>query len=176
MLPQHRTMPYRGTKRTIKEMEGAARGPRGAQSLELRLALEDVIRYVKPKDKLSLIVAVYNWFLPRYHFVHDPDDVEQVKDPVRMLREIKLTGIVVGDCDDATTFLMACMRCLGIATKPVRVGFRPPTLAGVEGPFTHVYAVARDQQGTTVVLDPVAAKETTAMLGRVKQARGGFGR
>lgn len=174
-MPRHLTMPYKGTARTIKAMEELSSGPRGAQSLELRLALEDVIRYVYPKDRLSLLAAVYYWFLPRFHFVHDPDGSEQVKDPLRALREIQTTGVFVGDCDCATTFLVACLRALGIPCSPMKVGFKD-RVAGRDGPYTHVFCVAQDQHKRSIVLDPVAEEETRNMLGRVKQFRGGVRR
>jgi len=154
-------------------MEEVARGQRGALSLELRLAIEDIIRYVRPRDLLSLLAALYNWFDRHYHFVRDPRDVEQVKDPVRLLREIQEFGRAVGDCDDASTFFGGSTRTLGMDARLVRVGFRDPTpgqqLGDETGRYTHVLAVAHDQYGRPIVLDPVAGKRTPKMLKRVRQ-------
>jgi len=165
--------PYGGTSRTVEAMDQLARGERGALALELRLAIEDVIRYVRPRDQLSLLAAVYNWFDRRYHFVKDPRDVEQVKDPVRLLREIRRFGRAVGDCDDASTFFGGAARTLGMDARLVRTGFRPTTprqqMGDETGRYTHVLAVAYDQYGRPIVLDAVAGKRTPKMLRRVKQ-------
>jgi hypothetical protein len=165
--------PYTGTKRTVEAMEQIARGERGALSLELRLAIEDIIRYVRPRDQLSLLAALYNWFDRHYHFVKDPRDVEQVKDPVRLLREIGRYGRAVGDCDDAATFIDGGARSLGMDSRLVRTGFRDPTpeqqMGSDKGRFTHVLAMSYDQYGRPIVIDPVAGRRTPKMLKRVKQ-------
>lgn len=154
-------------------MESVARGSRGALSLELRLAIEDVIRYVRPRDQLSLLAALYNWFDRHYHFVKDPRDVEQVKDPVRLLREIQQYGKAVGDCDDASTFMDGSTRALGMDSRLARVGFRDPSpaqqMGDERGRYTHVLAVSYDQHGRPIVLDPVAGRRTPKMLKRVRQ-------
>jgi transglutaminase-like putative cysteine protease len=168
--PPFTTQPYRGTANTVDNMVRLAMGPRGGASPELRLFLEDLIRRVRPRDKLSLMATVYTWFMARYHYVWDPVDNEYVKDPMRVLEEVQEHGIFVGDCDDAATFLTACLRCLGIPARPMRVGFKAPPNGRSEGPYTHVLCVAKDQYKRTVVLDPVAHHRTQSMLGRIKQA------
>lgn len=168
--PPFKSLPYRGTSDTVANMMRLAMGPRGGASAELRLFLEDQIRRVRPRDKLSLMATVYNWFMARYHYVWDPIDNEYVKDPLRVLEEVQQHGIFVGDCDDATTFLVACLRCLGIDAKPMRVGFKPADPRQRDGAYTHVLCAARDQYKRLVVLDPVAHHRTDSMLGRVKQA------
>lgn len=166
-------MPYRGTGDTVEHMEALARGARGELSVELRLALEDIIRHVRPRDQLSLLAALYNWFDRHYHFVKDPKSREQVKDPVRILTEILRRGRAVGDCDDASTFLTAASRALGNESRLVRTGFRDPTpeqLMGSEkGRYSHVLSVSYDQYGRPIVTDPVAGRRTPKMLGRVRQ-------
>lgn len=170
---EYTTEPYGGTSRTVEAMERLARGRRGALALALRLAIEDVIRYVRPRDQLSMLAAIYNWFDRRYHFVRDPRDVEQVKDPLRLLHEIRKYGRAIGDCDDASTFLDGSVRTVGIDSRIVRTGFREPTQAqemGDErGRYSHVLAVGYDQHGRPIVIDPVAGKRTPKMLRRVKQ-------
>ena len=162
--------PYRDTDRTIAVMERAASGDRGEQAIALRLVIEDIIRYIPARDQLSQIAAIYNWFDAHYTFVPDPFKIEYVKDPMRMLAEIAHRGRCVGDCDDASTFLLAAPRTIGIHTRPVRAGFRQP-LGGLQPSLTHVLAVARDQHGHGIVLDPVAGLRTREMLGRVTRTK-----
>lgn len=168
--PAYTLEPYQSTDRTIEVMEYTAGGERGEQAIPLRLAVEDVIRRVPPRDKLSQIAAIYHWFTKRYTFVPDPIKVEYVKDPMRLLEEIVNKGRCLGDCDDASTFLAAAPRTIGIQTTFVRTGFRRSN--GFSAPsLTHVLAVARDQHGHPIVMDPVAGIHTRQMLGRVTRKK-----
>lgn len=167
----HTTMPYGGTDRTIAEMYRLAGGQRGELSLELRTVVEDIVRHIKPRDKLSQIAALYYWFDARYHFVPDPTEVELVRDPEKVLEDIRTHGRFAGDCDDAATFLAAALRTINIQMKIVRVAFRRPTAGRPEGPYTHVLTKALDQYGRWIPLDPVAGQRITGMVGRVKQVR-----
>jgi len=162
-------MPYGGTGRTVEEMLVLATGDRGSRSLELRLALEDLVRHLAPRDQLSQMAAVYYYLDRHWHFFKDPKRVEQVKDPVRMLEEIRQHGRALGDCDDATTFLTGSNEALGITADIVRTGFTPLPLGAVKGRFTHVLSVGYDQYGRPVVLDPVAGPRVRRMLARVRQ-------
>lgn len=158
-----------------------ADGKRGAQSVRVRMAVEDIVRHVHPRDTLSQLAAIYYWYMAHHHYMKDPVPAEMVKDPQRVFEEVEKSGLFLGDCDDAATFLTGASRSIGIKAVPVRVGFRKPravTLGSVRGrpvratlptPFTHVLAVARDQYGRTVVLDPVAGSSTDRMLRRTKR-------
>jgi transglutaminase-like putative cysteine protease len=163
-------------------MLALADGRRGAQSLELRQTIERIIRDIEPRDKLSQLAAIYNWFNKRFVYVHDPVPSELVCDPLRVLEQISETGKFLGDCDDAATFLVGSARSIGIRAAPIRVGFRKPrtvTLGTysdgrprrvtINTPFTHVLAVARDQYGQVIAVDPVAGKRTYRMLRRTKR-------
>lgn len=163
---QYRQVPYRGTRFTITQMEALAAGNRGELSYPVRHAVEDAIRYVRPRDQLSQIAALYQWFIGRFHFYKDPKLAEQVKDPERLAEEIMKYGIAVGDCDCASTFLLAAPRTIGIRTKPVRVGFKRGKRGRKPG-FSHVFVIAYDQKNRPIVIDPVAGKRTLSMLGKV---------
>jgi transglutaminase-like putative cysteine protease len=163
--------PYKGTDVTIQRMWRLIKSPRGELSLKLRLKVEDIIRGINTRDRLSQIAAIYNWFDKHYTFVNDPIEVELIKDPERILEEIEKTGRVLGDCDDASTFLAAAVRSIGIPATLIRVGFHKKPLGKSEGPYTHVYTRTVDQYNRPITLDPVAGKRTPSMLGRIKQIK-----
>jgi len=174
-LPAHTISPYSGTQRTVDAMLKLADGPRGAQSLRLRQLVESIIRDIDPRDKLSQLAAIYHWYEAHHTYTYDPIPTELVRDPVRVLEDIEENGRFLGDCDDAATFITGASRSIGIRAYPVRVGFRKPMtyqLGGVSvkgpAPYSHVLAVAHDQYGRTVVIDPVAGDRTWKMLRRTK--------
>jgi hypothetical protein len=185
-------MKYRGTPQTVREMFRIADGERGQKSFALRERVEDIIRYVRPRDYWSEILAVYYWTCgPQFRYTRDPRKVEQVKDPLRILWEIDNYGSTLIDCDEFATFLRASIGSIGGRSRIVTVGFRPtngkspnPRLfedpafrlmssphPRLPGPFTHVFAQAAKGSGGWVTVDPVAGPRTPRMHQRVKQYR-----
>lgn len=172
IIPAHKTTPYLSTTDTVRKMDQLASGPRGELSSKVRLTVENVIREVEPKDRLSQMAALYDWLTAHWSYVNDPIEVELVKDPERILEEVERHGRALGDCDDASTFLVAACRTIGIPATFTRVGFDARQLGDS---YSHVYAVATDQYGRQVVLDPVAGPRTSEMLGRTKKSIEGLG-
>jgi len=168
-VPSHLSEPYSDTTGTVARMMELARGPRGELSLRLRMTVEGIVRYVQPRDRLSQLAAIYDWFDKHFRYVNDPLGVELVKDPERLLEEIAEHGVAVGDCDDASTFLYAAPRTIGIPTEFTRANFK----AGQS--YSHVFAMAQDQHGRWIVLDPVAGPKTGEMIGRIKSMALGLG-
>jgi len=166
--PPARTLRYRNTDDTIRRMYELIEGPRGELSLELRYAVEGIVRGIRARDRLSQLVAIYNWFDARYTFVNDPRQVELVRDPLAILEDIKQHGRFLGDCDCASTFLGAAPRTIGIPTKLARAGFRRIPPNQLRGRYSHVLVTAPDQFRRKIVLDPVAGQKTGEMLGRVR--------
>lgn len=149
-------MPYRGTRQTIDEMR---RLVLAAQTeWPLRRIVERVCRWIRPKDYLSELAALYHFVCWRIRYQRDPVTVELVKTPLATLE----TG--VGDCDDIATLLAALVLLCGSQARFVTVGFRP------SGPFTHVFTEGLDPKSRRwVMLDPVAGRHTTQMLRRVQR-------
>lgn len=183
---------YRGTPQTVVKMFEAADGDRGQRSFRLRERVEKVIRYLRPKDYWSEVLAVYYWACgPQFRYTRDPRKVELIKDPTRMLWEIDNYGATLVDCDEFTTFLRAALGTIGAKTRVVTVGFKPrgnkkpnPRLfedpvfnlissphPRLPGPFTHVFAQALKPGNIWVTVDPVAGPRTSNMHRRVKQYR-----
>ena len=181
-MPPHRHLPYTGTQRTVNEMLKMAKGIRGAQSLRVRRHTEMVLRHVAPRDTLSQLAALYYHYIARHNYFRDPTESELVKDPEAIIDEMEGTGTFLGDCDDASMYIIGTAQAAGIRALPMRVGFtrsrqvtlgRTPGRQGrvvrINAPYTHVLAVARDQYGRTVALDPVAGLRTHKMLRRTKR-------
>jgi hypothetical protein len=185
-------LPYRGTPQTVVKMIEVANGNRGQKSWVLREQVENIIRFIRPKDYWSEVLAIYYWTCgPQFRYTRDPRRVEQVKDPLRMLWEISNYGSTLGDCDDLAAFLMACIGAIGGRTRIVTVGFRPTNgktprngifddldirlvtspHPRLPGPFTHVFCQAVKPRGEWVTLDPVAGPRTGNMHRRAKQVR-----
>lgn len=187
-----KVMEYLGTPQTVKEMFRVADGDRGQKSFKLRESVEKIIRYVRPKDYWSEVLAIYYWACgPQFRYTRDPNKVEQIKDPLRMIEEIEKYGSTLIDCDEFATFLRAAIGAIGGETRIVTVGFRPtngiqpdPELFNdpafrlmtsphprLPGPFTHVFAQAEKPGKSWVTVDPVAGPRTDRMHRRVKQYR-----
>lgn len=183
---------YRGTPQTVVKMFEIADGDRGQRSFKIRERAEDVIRYVRPKDYWSEMLAIYYWACgPQFRYTRDPRKVEQIKDPMRMLWEIDRYGITLVDCDEYSTFLRSTIGSIGGKTRFATVGFRPKDSGKINqklfddpvfnlmtsshprlpGPFTHVFAQALKPGGIWVTIDPVAGPRTPKMHRRVKQFR-----
>ena len=179
--PPHRTIRYRGTGRTLTAMGQAAMGTRGAQSLGLRLAVEEIRRGVTQRDLLSQIAAIYYWYLAHQSYVRDPLPVELVRDPMAVIEAVQRHGRFLGDCDCAATFITGALGSIGIQARPIRVSFVKPRWVSQRGPlggtslklqhapYSHVLVEARDQRGQKVAVDPVAGLRTARMLRRTKR-------
>jgi transglutaminase-like putative cysteine protease len=184
---------YTGTPETVLHILRTAYGPNGAQSWAVRKWVEDVIRQVRPRDYWSEALAVYYYACsPRFRYTHDPQKVELIKSPEKMLNEVQARGATLGDCDDVTTFILSSLSVIGIpgrvATgafddvdpllapklgmeRPERFGFSLRGPATAHGPFSHVWAEGMRPDGVWVMLDPVAGPDSGQMRRRLKQIR-----
>lgn len=183
---------YTGTPETVKEMLRVAYGDNGAKSWRLRKFTEDLVKNIRARDYWSEALAVYYCACgPRFRYTHDPESVELVKSPDKMLMEIETRGVTLGDCDDLATFIIGALSTLGIPSRistgafevntdlwphlanerPEAFGFvmRGPGRAG--GPFSHVWAEGRRPDGVWVILDPVAGPDVKQMRRKLRQIR-----
>jgi transglutaminase-like putative cysteine protease len=183
---------YTGTPETVFEILRVAYGPHGAQSWKVRKFAEDVVKRVRSRDYWSEALALYYKTCgPAFRYTHDPQKVELVKSPEKMITEIEQRGVTLGDCDDLTSVLLALESVVGVpcrvgtgafelnkslwpamaGERPEKFGFkvRGPGFAG--GPFTHVWPEARMPTGQWVLIDPVAGPESKQMRRRLRQVR-----
>lgn len=140
-------------------MERLALGPRGEQSFVVRQFTEWVTRDVYPKDYLGEILAVRNIFLqpspvrpwaPMFRYMNDPRHVEWIKDPQRIVEEVRSQGSCTLDCDEIA--LLGATMCLqlGREVEFVGLGFQPRSL-------THVgFRVREPKSNRWIWVDPVA--------------------
>lgn len=162
--------PYVDTNDTVQRILSVVQGKHGELSVVVREQVEDIVRFVDQRNKTSQIAAIYNWFKPRFTYLYDPIQVELVKTPERIVKEIQEKGKVCGDCDDATSFFLAAFRVIGIQCQPVRVAFHAP-MGGTEGPYSHILVQALDQYGRHLIVDPVSSYKTPRMLGDARQVK-----
>lgn len=101
--------------------------------------------------------GVYAYVRDRVYFKRDPEGVERLQAPDAMLRSIRETGQVQGDCDDAAMLVAALIQAQGGTPVFVVVAMPSPTNPAR---FAHVFAgVMRDPSGeltraNVVPLDP----------------------
>lgn len=160
-VPPHTVGSYKDSSATVHAMDRMSRGLRGDQSLDVRLATEDAVRWVTPRDALSELAAIRNWVARRWAFLRDPLRAELVRDPQAMIEELREHGRARGDCDDVSLLIGTMPRTIGRRTCYVRMKWRRG------GDHTHISAAGIDQHGRTVVLDPVAGEQTPKALGTV---------
>jgi len=153
---------FSGSPDTLKAMVRAVHGPRGEQSILVRSVTEQIVSGLQPKDYLGEIRAVRNWVAENVRYLNDPLHVELIKDPQRIIEEVRDRGYGSGDCDD-----IACLECtmwlqLGRIAEFVVAGF------GAAGHYSHVFGRAKEpKSGQWIVGDPVAGTDERTMLERI---------
>lgn len=85
--------------------------------------------------------AIRAFLVEHVEFQYDPPDVELLRTPRAMLREIELHGVTEGDCDDVATLGAALGLAVGIPARFVLLSFTPA------GPYEHVYAELLTHRG-----------------------------
>lgn len=104
-----------------------------------------IISGVPEKDDRAIIERVFRWVRDSITYRSDPNDVETLRTPERLIRD------GYGDCDDKATLLSALLEALGYKTRFMVIGFAPDT-------FEHVYnEVLRGE--TWIALDSTEAVE-----------------
>ena len=80
---------------------------------------------VPEKDWRRRILTVFHFVRDRVRYTLDPNGVEYIASPQRMIT------ILEGDCDDKAAFLAALLEAIGIPTRFVAVGFDGAELSHV---------------------------------------------
>lgn len=159
-------LPYRGAPQTVAVIADGAL--KAQEHLPVRLLAEEITQGVANKDYLSEILAIYHWTLPPKHlrYVNDPRTVELVRQPHVIVDEIRAGRRPGLDCDDLVALICALLLAIGREVQIVTVALQHMFHAG-ERQYSHVYCRAREPRSRRwIVLDPVAAEDTSKMLRR----------
>lgn len=98
-------------------------------------------------DTLSRCRAVFDFVDKNIKYQIDPLQKQWIRTPARLWSDGE------GDCKSFSIFICSCLRCMGIPHL-----FRFAAYEGNSDP-THVYAVAIDESGKEIIVDPVYRDE-----------------
>ena len=85
----------------------------GAAHPALRAAAEEAVRGAPARRWDAEAQAVERWIRRRLRYTRDGFNVETLKTVPRMLAELQSTGVIMGDCDDASTLAAAMLLAVG---------------------------------------------------------------
>ena len=103
--------------------------------------------------------------------MNDPRTIELVRRPERVVAELISGKVPSLDCDDTTCLIAALALAMGREARVCTVAFRTSYYKG-EKQYSPVYCQVKEPRTSQwITLDPVAAEETRAMLGRVKEIK-----
>lgn len=104
----------------------------------------------QPKDHVRELVglsteekcqSVFNHLITHTYYKLDDDGYQYIKSPARLLSD------GCGDCKSFAMYICCCLHCLCVPHM-----FRFVNFDGSDQ-YTHVYAVALDEQGNEIILD-----------------------
>lgn len=96
--------------------------------------------------------SIFAYLVEHVRYQLDPVGDQYIKSPARILSD------GVGDCKSLTMFICCCLHCLGITHK-----FRFVNFDGSRQ-FSHVYAVAVDEDGKEIIMDACELDGTGAPI------------
>ena len=161
--------PFRGAEHTVALMRQYAL--EGQRDLSVRYLAEQAIQDIQSKDYLSEIAAIYYLLLGYFRYANDPRNVELVKRPGLLARQI-LDGFRPSiDCDDFITLYAAMALSVGREVRFATAAFQNAFYRG-QRQYSHVYLQVREPRTTAwIVIDPVAAEDTGTMLRRIRAVK-----
>lgn len=109
--------------------------------------VEDLAESMPGSDVKSVCKSIFDFVDQNIKYKMDPFQKQWIRTPARLWADRE------GDCKSYAIFICSCLRCRGIPHL-----FRFACYEGAEDP-THVYAVAIDETGKEVIVDPVYLDE-----------------
>lgn len=110
--------------------------------------VEDLACNMPGSDVKSVCKSIFDFVDQNIRYKMDPFQKQWIRTPARLWADRE------GDCKSFAIFICSCLRCRGISHL-----FRFACYEGNEEP-THVYAVALDEAGNEVIIDPVYRDES----------------
>ena len=110
--------------------------------------VEDLAENMPGSDVKSVCKSIFDFVDQNIRYKMDPFQKQWIRTPARLWSDRE------GDCKSFAIFICSCLRCRGISHL-----FRFACYEGNEEP-THVYAVALDEAGNEVIIDPVYRDES----------------
>lgn len=143
-----------GNRETLKAMSSLAAA--GSKSPLVIEAAQNAVRGTPERDDEVDFAAVLKDVRRRMRYTHDPLDAEVVKHPAFVVSRTNdpESSPEPMDCDDASTLCAAMLGALGYQTRFATVAADPSR----PREWSHVYVVARRNDGRWVALDPIVRK------------------
>ena len=158
--------PFKGAPQTVALIKRYAL--EAQRDPTVRLLAEEIIGGLRSKDYLSEIAAIYYYVLDHTRYTNDPRTVELVRRPERIIAELARGKTPSLDCDDLCVLQAALLLSLGREVRVITIAFQNQQYRG-EIQYSHVYLQVKEPRTSKwIVLDPVAAEETKAMLKKGK--------
>lgn len=122
-------------------------------SATIRLRAESILGPVSEKDEEGEIGAIYDYVVSVLHYIDDPADIELLKNPILIDKDVSEKGYFMGDCDDASGYLAALLKSVGYQVQLVIV--TPDRAHGFD--YRHIFVrVWQPREGAWLALDPTA--------------------
>lgn len=160
VLDQPLSKGFEGIRKTVLPMAVLIKaGSKSEQVRELAKKLTAGAR-----SELEKIIRIFNWIKSHIRYTPDPDDIEQLKTPTRMLTEISQQGHARGDCDDYTILFNSVLEAAGIRTR-----IKVLNTAGYRN-FNHVVPEAQHSKGWIMLDATLPDGRPGRLLGKVKRS------
>lgn len=118
-----------------------------AQTSQLaHAAVQEALVSTPEKNPGAEAAALLGWLRERYRYLQDPVEVELVRDPRYLLRQIERQGFFMGDCDDAAVLLATLLETAGYPTRFIVQGESGES-------FSHVLVETELRPGQWVAAD-----------------------
>ncbi len=142
-----------GIYQSVSALRGLINDSLRDPNAAVRMRAESILGPIAEKDEDGEIGAIYDFVTTALHYVDDPSDIELLKNPILIDKEVSETGAFMGDCDDASGYLAALLKSVGYQVNLVIV--TPDRAEGFD--FRHIFVrVWKPREGVWLALDPTA--------------------
>lgn len=133
----------KGNLATLKQMQKVAR-LRSGHPLVRQLAKQIQLGYKIPSHHYEREArAIGDYVQKNVRYIRDADRIEQVHDPVLMIKDI-MKGRAQGDCDDISLLIATLLLSIGHRPKFKTVRYRSKM---PWRPYNHIYVIAYERNG-----------------------------